>query len=158
MKDSHTQFQLTQKQWGILGGVIIIGIILASLNLYAELQKYSAIQKHAALPVTPAPTPPVSREQQEQFKRGLREIRRATPHRIEDVFLRKGIDLYAKVSGPEDTTLTIKYVLMSRPFVYKAANETDFLENMRVAGFRKIVFTDGGSATWIYDLQKGMFI
>lgn len=71
---------------------------------------------------------------------------------MEKKLLSEGMDATVTVAGPEKTTITFKYVLFSRPLVYKLTNETEFLQNMRDAGFRKVIFTDGYYNTWTYDL------
>ena len=73
---------------------------------------------------------------------------------MENSFLKKGMDVQVSTSGPKGTTLTIRYILMSRPIVYQVINETDFIKNRRSDGFKKAVFTDGYNKTWTYDLTK----
>jgi hypothetical protein len=43
---------------------------------------------------------------------------------------------------------------MSRPLVYKMANETDFLESLEKIGFKKVIFSDGYNYSWTYNLGK----
>jgi hypothetical protein len=71
---------------------------------------------------------------------------------MEKKMLSEAMDMTFTASGPDNTNLTIKYALMSRPLVYKLTNETDFLENMRKAGFKTVIFTDGYYESWKYDL------
>jgi hypothetical protein len=73
---------------------------------------------------------------------------------MENSFLKKGMDVHVSISGPKGTTLTIRYILMSRPIVYQVLNETDFVKNRKGDGFKKAVFTDGYKQTWTYDLTK----
>ena len=78
--------------------------------------------------------------------------RRLVVEQMERKMLSEGHNFKFTISGPEKTVLTVKYVLMSRPLVYKLTNESDFLSNMREAGFKKVVFTDGYYESWTYDL------
>ena len=71
---------------------------------------------------------------------------------MEQRMLSQGHDFEFTLGGQDKTTLTIRYVLMSRPLVYQLTNESDFLSNMRNAGFRRVIFTDGYNSSWTYDL------
>lgn len=82
-------------------------------------------------------------------KRGARQL---VVEEMERKMLSEGHDFQFSLSGPEKNVLTVKYVLMSRPLVYKLTNESDFLTNMKKAGFTKIIFTDGFRESWTYDL------
>ncbi len=78
--------------------------------------------------------------------------RRAYPALLERNFLKQGMDVYVTVEGQEATTLRVKYVLMSRPMVYKIQTETDFVQNCRAMGFKKVIMDDGFRSTWVFDL------
>lgn len=80
---------------------------------------------------------------------GAREI---VAEQMEKKMLSEGMDFEFSVSGADKTVLRVKYVLMSRPLVYKLTNETDFLQNLKDAGFKKVIFTDGYDESWTYDL------
>lgn len=71
---------------------------------------------------------------------------------MERKMLSQGMDFEFSVTGPNKDRLRVKYILMSRPLVYKLTNETEFLENMKRGGFKKVVFTDGYNESWSYDL------
>ena len=73
---------------------------------------------------------------------------------MERLLLEGGMDAVVTASGPGATTLTVRYVLMNRPLVYKLVNDTDFIANRKKEGFRRAVFTDGYDRTWSYDLTK----
>jgi hypothetical protein len=57
--------------------------------------------------------------------------------------LLNGMDTRVRVDGPWNTTLYLKYALMSRPLAYKLMNEGDFLASMRTMGFVRIHFSNG---------------
>ena len=57
-------------------------------------------------------------------------------------------DMYVRTSGPGNTTITFRYVLMSRPMVYNLVNDAGFMAKLRSLGFKKAVFTDGYDETW----------
>lgn len=64
-----------------------------------------------------------------------------------------------RVSGPKNTTLTFSYVLVTRAFVYQVANQTDFLANCELVGFKTLVFTDGYDKTWRYsNCEEGVHL
>lgn len=71
-----------------------------------------------------------------------------TAKQMENKMLSQGFDMTFKVSGKGNTILTIEYILMTRPVVYKIENETDLLETLRQAGFKKVVLTDGYDKRW----------
>ena len=76
---------------------------------------------------------------------------------LERFMLGRGVDTYISVSGKDNTTLTVKYVLMSRPAVYQLVNdqnERGFMPMVRDLGFRKLVFTDGFKDTWTVDVPR----
>jgi len=70
--------------------------------------------------------------------------------KLEDEFLKKGMDVH--FDWPKKDTLRMKYVLMSRPMVYKIQNETDFMANLARLGVKRVIFTDGFNETWTFDL------
>jgi hypothetical protein len=78
---------------------------------------------------------------------------------IERSFLQAGYDVSVAVSGPKATILRLRYVLFSRPLVYKLTTdsygkETGLLDTCRKLGFQKIIFTDGYEKTWSYSLKE----
>jgi hypothetical protein len=76
---------------------------------------------------------------------------------LERKMLKEGQDFVVRVSGQNKTAITIRYVLMSRPFVYKLVNDSEFMERLRTLGFKKATFTDGYWQTWHYDLIKNTY-
>lgn len=71
---------------------------------------------------------------------------------IENKFLDKGYDISVKVLGKNDTTLQLKYVLVSRVFVHHLSKDTSLIQEWRELGFKRIVFTDGFRSKWVMDL------
>jgi len=67
------------------------------------------------------------------------------------------MDVRFSTSGPKATTLNFRYVLVSRPFLYKLANESPFLANAKHPDFTRVHFTDGYSTSANYDLNKDKF-
>lgn len=70
---------------------------------------------------------------------------------LEKNFLTRGIDASVRVSGKESSTITIEYILFSRPMVYKLTTEGDFVQTLRKAGFQKLIF-DNNDTQWVYNL------
>jgi hypothetical protein len=76
---------------------------------------------------------------------------------MESSFLKNGMDVTLTTTGAKGTILTFRYVLVSRPFLYKLANETEFLKNCKRVGFTKVNFSNGYDASASYDLVKNNF-
>jgi hypothetical protein len=94
----------------------------------------------------------VSRREAEINSMALAVARDVVADQMEKRLLSQGIDATVAVSGSNKTTITFTYVLFSRPLVYKLTNETDFLQDLRAAGFKRVVFSTGYGTTWTYDL------
>ena len=73
---------------------------------------------------------------------------------MERNMLDKGFDAYVTTQGPQNETLKIKFILISRPFVHQMCNDGETMGNFRNVGFKKIIFTDGYDSTWTVDLTK----
>jgi len=71
---------------------------------------------------------------------------------LEKEYLKQGMDIYITVSGADNTTIRLKYVLMSRPIVYQLTSDEDAMNALRQQGFKKLILTDGYDSTWTYDL------
>lgn len=87
---------------------------------------------------------------------------------MENLFLDQGMDATVTAGGRGKTVLTIKYALMSRPFVHlftkkmleAKVDETGWsnsFQNLKQVGFKHIVFTDGYSSTWSFPVEKLAF-
>jgi len=66
--------------------------------------------------------------------------------------LDQGMDVYVSALGKTKQTLKVKWVLVSRPLVYKMINNPEFISKLREMGFKKLVMTDGYNDTWNIDL------
>lgn len=85
--------------------------------------------------------------------------RKTYAQELENNFLNAGYDVYVTLSGRKDTTLNLRFVLFSRPLVYKLTRddlgrESDFVSNCRLRGFEKIVFSDGYATRWTLPLKN----
>lgn len=81
-------------------------------------------------------------------ERDLLEKRRRAADILETTFLDAGRDVYVRSEGKELRTLRVKYILMSRPLVYKFQQDHKTRETLRDLGFTKLIFTDGYRDTW----------
>lgn len=81
-------------------------------------------------------------------EKSLLEKRRRAADILETTFLDAGRDVYVKSEGKELRTLRVKYILMSRPLVYKFQQDYKTRETLRDLGFTKLIFTDGYNDTW----------
>ena len=70
----------------------------------------------------------------------------------EQLMLEKGLDVYASAVGNNNTTFKIKFILTSRPLVYKLINDASFTGQLKDLGFKKFIMTDGYNDTWNTDL------
>lgn len=71
--------------------------------------------------------------------------------RIETRFLDNWRDATITASGPKNTILTISYILIDRPFVHNAINNTTALSDAWGAGFKKVIFENGRGGKWVYE-------
>jgi hypothetical protein len=83
--------------------------------------------------------------------------RKEFARKMESNFLKNGMDVTLTTTGAKSTILNFRYVLVSRPFLFKLANETEFLKNCKRVGFTKVNFSDGYDASASYDLVKNNF-
>lgn len=70
----------------------------------------------------------------------------------EEIFVRSGMDVKVTANGAKKDQLSLKYVLMSKPLVYKFQNEVKLSDQARVLGFKKIIYSDGYNTSWTVDL------
>ncbi|UYO40900.1 hypothetical protein KQX62_06235 [Rhodopseudomonas palustris] len=101
---------------------------------------YQAAEKHRAEQAT------LARE------KNLLEKRRNAAKVMETTFLDGGSDVYVSAEGKEFRTLRIRYILMSRPLVYKIQKNDVMLNNWRDLGFREVILTDGYNSVWTMKL------
>lgn len=86
-------------------------------------------------------------------KKLLIQNRKEMAHNLEIEYLKKGLDVRVTAQAKENTVLHLRFVLFSRPLIYKITNETNFLDDVRKAGFKKVIFSDGYNYTWSYKLD-----
>jgi hypothetical protein len=82
--------------------------------------------------------------------------RKAYAAALEQRFLKTGMDV--SVIADEGTKLKIRYVLLSRPWIYKLVTETSVMKDARRAGFQTVLFFNGRGDDWTYDLVAGKFV
>jgi hypothetical protein len=94
------------------------------------------------------------REKQAELTRiaSLKPKRIQFAKQYEQLMLEKGLDVYASAVGNNNTTFRIKFILTSRPLVYKLINDASFTGQLRDLGFKKFIMTDGYNDTWNADL------
>jgi hypothetical protein len=73
---------------------------------------------------------------------------------MEDHYLSNGLDVKIYLNGSEKTSMRLECVLFSRPLIHQLTNDTDFFQNLKTAGFKKVVLSDKYRYTWRYDLTK----
>ncbi len=75
--------------------------------------------------------------------------------RLEVNFLKDGREMRVKAYGSRNTILEFDNILINRPFVYKATNETNLLGDAWNAGFKKVIFRGHlRGAPWVYEAPK----
>lgn len=77
-------------------------------------------------------------------------MRRDAAENLEEIFLKSGMDVTVKAEGKNSTILRLKYILWSRPLIYKLTHEHDILPGLWKAGFKKVIF-DGHDSYWTYE-------
>jgi hypothetical protein len=90
--------------------------------------------------------------EKEQTRKNAIATRRNMADKLETSMLDAGYDFYITVEGKEAEIMRIKYVLTSRPMVHKITKETEILTNLRNAGFKTVIFTDGYDESYSMDL------
>ena len=108
-----------------------------AMKLWVEIDKREETEKKRA---------------EAEAEKGRAEVRAKYADEAERLFLDQGLDFHVTVSGRSNTTISFKYVLMSRPIVYKMQNDTNLMQRLREMGFKKLIMTDGFYETWTFDL------
>jgi len=100
-----------------------------------DLQKYKEVMRKAA--------------REETAKK-----REALAKDLDRDFLSKGFDVKINLEGPDKTTLKMDCVLFSRPMVFALVDKSDFLKNLRDAGFEEVIFSNRNiKFNWEIDLN-----
>jgi len=103
---------------------------------------------------SPGNTAPSSENMKKEDAPVTAKAREEFASSYEQRMLSEGMDVHVRVSGNDKKTIQVKWVLLSRPLVYKLTREGDMLENFNSMGFTKVILTDGYNSTWSYDLGK----
>lgn len=146
--EAKTALSKTKTSQETIAAAERLSTVPANAKEYKEAQKLiAAYQKQRA-----------AQEATEKKEKAINEkivakvVRKAVIAAMEKDLLSKGMDFYFTFEGKEEDILRVKYVLMSRPLIYKITNETEFTQNMQKTGVKKIIFTDGYNETWTFDL------
>lgn len=113
----------------------------------------SAVASSPAVPSPAASQPSPNAPQQPVSPLADAPTRRSFAKATQDSFSKNGLDLAVSTSGPDATTITIK-------FNFPASTAVDlimggpFLRQCKIRGFRTIIFTDPSGATWTYDVES----
>jgi hypothetical protein len=90
----------------------------------------------------------ISKKVEEETLKNTVKERKEFAKRYEIALLDKGIDTTVTTHGKYNTTLRIKWVLMSRPVVHQLTKDKNFISSVKRLGFKKIEFTDGYNDQW----------
>lgn len=157
-----------------LAGAFVLLLIAAAIGSYVTGKPTPPTQEPAA---TPAPNLPTETPQEraarikqeaaasEKRKRDraeeerlqklanaewMRKSRAQFAKKYESALLDKGMDAYVTVGGKDNTILTIKYALASRPLIHQISKDEDFTRNMGDLGFERVMLLDGlGNRYWV---------
>jgi len=91
----------------------------------------------------------VKKEQAEEEKRTASARKEYAESLEYDLLNNSRMDTTITTSGKNNTTIKIKYILVSRVFVNELTKKEEFINNLRRLGFNKLVFTDGYHGDWI---------
>ncbi|MBC8637309.1 hypothetical protein IAG25_10845 [Caballeronia sp. EK] len=72
------------------------------------------------------------------------QVRALYASSLEEIFIKNGFDIKVKATGTE---LRLTYALMSKPLVYKFANEWKLADKAADYGFTRLVYTNGFSSS-----------
>jgi len=91
----------------------------------------------------------VKKEQAEEEKRTASARKEYAESLEYDLLNNSRMDTTITTSGKNNTTIKIKYILVSIVFVNELTKKEEFINNLRRLGFKKLVFTDGYHGDWI---------
>jgi hypothetical protein len=130
-------------------------------NILSLFKRYNQMNYKDVLELEKKTNAEMGKKRKEQQKEAvklakvfMKSGRENIANELEKRYLSNGMDVRITLSGPEKTIMRMEYVLMSRPLIYKITNETDFLQNLKTLGFKKVIFTDGYYHSWTYTLAK----
>lgn len=106
------------------------------------------------LPAEPAPAPPAPSAvpAPSPIPAGDEATRRAFAKTTQDNFVQNGLDLAVTTSGPNQTTIAIKFSFPAKTAVELIVGGP-FPRQCRARGFTTILFTDTSGANWSYDIE-----
>lgn len=81
-----------------------------------------------------------------------RYLREKFAEEAEKIFLDSGMDVTVSVEGRHKNVMRLKWVLWSRPLVYKWGKNTELIGKLRELGFTRVIFDTGFGERWWYDL------
>lgn len=105
-----------------------------------------------AMSAEPAPAPAPPPVQAAPIPAGDEATRRAFAKTTQDNFVQNGLDLAVSTSGPDQTTIGIKFSFPAKTAVELIVGGP-FPRQCRTRGFTTIVFTDTTGASWSYDIE-----
>lgn len=82
-----------------------------------------------------------------RFSRGL------TAKLFENNLLDAGYNVDVRAVGKDQTTLRIKWVLVTKVLAHQLSKRADFFEQARKSGFKRVEITDGYDETWSWTLN-----
>jgi hypothetical protein len=92
---------------------------------------------------------------QKTVKEQALKKREAAAKDLDRDFLSKGFDVKIQLDGSEKTTLKLESPLFNRPMVFALIDKSDFLQNLRDAGFEGVVFSNKNiKFAWEIDLNN----
>ena len=98
-----------------------------------------------------------AKEQQKKRELARFEVRKRIARLLEVEMLEKYIDMKITTRGRKRETLHLEWLGISRPYVHNFINDDNTMAGFRIAGFKKIIFTDGSEyerKTWTYTIQE----
>jgi hypothetical protein len=82
-----------------------------------------------------------------------RSARIAYADKYERSLLEEGGDYTVRAEGPNADILSVKFVLINRPFVYNTENDHDLNATWTLLGFKSVRLGDGFDSSWSYKLK-----
>jgi len=83
----------------------------------------------------------------------MRLARLAYAKDYERSLLGEGMDATVRATGQNAETLSITFVLVNRPLVYKLENDRDMAKTLLSYGFTDVRLSDGFDSSWSYKLD-----
>ncbi|QTL05927.1 zinc ribbon domain-containing protein [Aquabacter sp. L1I39] len=169
----HRPSRLLPVLVGVIGVVVAIAAGAGVWVLLGPSPAQKPVETAAAPPAPPAPAPveappaappPASPEpapapapapppvQASPIPAGDEATRRAFAKTTQDNFVQNGLDLAVTTSGPNQTTIAIKFSFPAKTAVELIVGGP-FPRQCRTRGFTTILFTDTSGASWSYDIE-----